>query len=170
MLSEETLEKIAAGKIKDTSDKEWWEYVLEAFEAAGNCFTGESIVSTPEGSKPISEIRTGDEVISLDEAGNKRVARVIGVITPCEKPVVEVSFADGHKWNTTKTQWFYCGGDEYACVVDDQGKKALTLDGGKAGVRSVVETERNELVYDFVVEGLNVMFVNGIASEGYSVD
>jgi hypothetical protein len=53
--------------------------------------------------------------------------------------------------------------------MDDQGKTALTLDGGKAGVRSVAETDRKELVYDFVVEGLNVMFVNGIAAEGFSL-
>ena len=51
----------------------------------------------------------------------------------------------------------------------NQGKTALTLDGGKAGVCSVAETDRKELVYDFVVEGLNVMFVNGIAAEGFSL-
>ena len=48
-------------------------------------------------------------------------------------------------------------------------KTALTLDGGKAGVCSAVETERKELVYDFAVEGLNVMFVNGVAAEGFSL-
>ena len=127
------------------------------------------MVATPHGAKAIREIRPGDEVVSLDPDGNQRVAKVTDVIEPREMPIVEVTFTDGHKWNTTKTQWFYCGGDEYAAVMDDQGKTALTLDGGKAGVRSVAETDRKELVYDFVVEGLNVMFVNGIAAEGFSL-
>ena len=84
-------------------------------------------------------------------------------------PILEVTFADGHKWNTTKTQWFFCGSDEYACVTDDQGKKALTAGGGRTGVANVLETGRSEMVYDFVVEGLNVMFINGIAAEGFSL-
>ena len=32
-----------------------------------------------------------------------------------------------------------------------------------------LETGRSEMVYDFVVEGLNVMFINGIAAEGFSL-
>ncbi len=170
MLSDDMLKDIAGGKIKDTSDKEWWEYILEAISAAGHCFTGESLVSTPDGEKAIKEIKRGDEVISLDAEGNKRVAKVAFVITPAKMPVVEVTFTNGRKWNTTETQWFYCGGDDYACVMDDQGKEALTKDGQRTGVKDVVKTERSELVYDFIVEGLNVMFINGIAAEGFSKD
>ncbi len=172
---EDTLESVAGGGggIKDTDDKEWWEYGVEALDAIlkgfGHCFSGESLVATPHGAKAIRDIKPGDEVVSLDRDGNKRVAEVTDVIEPCEMPIVEVTFSDGHKWNTTKTQWFYCGDDEYAAVMDDQGKTALTLDGGKAGVRSVTETERKEPVYDFIVDGLNVMFVDGIAAEGFSL-
>lgn len=174
-LPEDALANVVGGGggIKDTSDKEWWEYGVEALDAVlkglGHCFSGDSLVSTPSGTRAIRDVRPGDEVISLDQDGNQRVAKVTDVIEPYEMPIVEVTFTDGHKWNTTNTQWFYCGGDEYASVMDDQGKKALTLEGGKAGVRSVVETGRNEPVYDFVVEGLNVMFVNGVAAEGFSL-
>ena len=174
-LPEDALENVVGGGggIKDTSDKEWWEYGVEALDAVlkglGHCFSGDSLVSTPSGTKAIRDVKPGDEVISLDQDGNQRVAKVTDVIEPYEMPIVEVTFSDGHKWNTTTTQWYYCGGDEYASVMDDQGKKALTLDGGKAGVRSVTETDRTEQVYDFVVEGLNVMFVDGIAAEGFSL-
>lgn len=173
-LSDDILENVTGGDgIKDTSDKSWWEYVVETVDAVakglGHCFTGECLVTTPDGVKAIKDIKTGDEVISLDKNGSKRNAKVTDVIVPREMPVIEVTFTDGNKWNTTKTQWFYCGDDTYACAADDQGRKALTLDGQSAGVIEVVETERKELVYDFVVDGLNVMFVNGIAAEGFSL-
>lgn len=57
--------------------------------------------------KAIREIQKGDEVISLDEEGNKRVAKVALCITPKQMPIVE---------------------------------------------------------------GLNVMFINGVAAEGFSTD
>ncbi len=174
-LSENMLEAVVGGGggIKDTEDKEWWEYIVEGISAVtkglGHCFTGDCQVSTPEGPKAIREIRTGDEVISLDADGRKRVAKVIEMIAPREMPVVEVAFDNGSRWSATKTQWFYCGGDEYACVMNNSGSRALTLDGGTAGVQSAVETGRTEPVYDIVVEGLNVMFINGIAAEGFSL-
>ena len=64
-------------------------------------------MATPEGEKAIREIQKGDEVISLDEEGNKRVAKVALCITPKQMPIVE---------------------------------------------------------------GLNVMFINGVAAEGFSTD
>ena len=172
-LSNDMLAGIVGGRVKDTEDKAWWEYVVDTLDAVakglGHCFSVECLVSTPDGAKAIREIKAGDEVISLNNDGSRRIAKVIDVIEPREYPITEVTFTDGRKWNATKTQWFYCGDDEYACVMDDQGKKALTIDGESVGVENVVETGQSELVYDFVVEGLNVMFVNGIAAEGFSL-
>lgn len=36
ILPDEMLKNIAGGKIKDTADKEWWEYLLDALQAAGH--------------------------------------------------------------------------------------------------------------------------------------
>jgi len=81
-----------------------------------------------------------------------------------------VIFSDGTKWLTTETQWFYCGGDDYACIMNSGDKRALLEAGGSASVEKITVTERVERVYDFVIEGLNVMFINGVAAEGYSED
>ena len=86
-----------------------------------------------------------------------------------EMPVIRVLFENGKEWLTTDTQWFYCGGDDYACVKDAGGKKAITAEGECSGVASVEETGRIEMVYDFVVDTPNVFFVNGIAAEGFSL-
>ena len=111
----------------------------------------------------------GDEVFSLDETGAKRIAKVVDIVKPKEMPVVKAVFDNGKEWYTTSSQWFYCGGDDYAPIEDDAGKKAITLEGESTGLSGKEETGRTETVYDFVVEGLNVFFVNGIAAEGYSL-
>ena len=134
------------------------------------CFEAGSLVSTPEGAKPIETIRVGDEVISPDAAGNKRIGKVVELLPECYERIIEVIFSDGTKWFATETQWFYCGGDDYACIMNSGDKRALLEVGGSASVEKITVTERVERVYDFVVEGLNVMFINGVASEGYSDD
>ena len=133
------------------------------------CFTAGCLISTPTGDKSIREIRVGDEVCSLDADGKKRIAIVTDVMATHEMPIVRVLFENGREWLTTDTQWFYCGGDDYACVKEPGAKKAITLTGDSTGVTSVEMTGKTETVYDFVVNGINVFFVNGIAAEGFSL-
>ena len=40
ILPDEMLKNIAGGKINDTADKEWWEYLLDALQAAGHLYSG----------------------------------------------------------------------------------------------------------------------------------
>ena len=87
-----------------------------------------------------------------------------------ENEIVKVEFSNGKIWFTTATQWFYCGNDDYACVLEDKGKSAITEENAKATVVKVTKTGEIQKVYDFIVEGVNVFFVEGIAAEGYSVD
>lgn len=133
------------------------------------CFAAECMVATPDGEKSIRDIRVGDEVLSLHTDGSRRIAKVTDVMAPREMPLIRVSFGNGKEWLTTDTQWFYCGGGDYACVKAPDGKKAVTADGGSTGMTAAGNTGRTEMVYDFVVDGLNVFFVNGIAAEGFSL-
>jgi len=137
--------------------------------AKTKCFTADCMVAVPDGVKSMRDIRVGDEVLSLDSAGVRRLAKVTDVMAPREMPLIQVTFDNGSQWLTTDTQWFYCGNDDYACIKDPAGKKALTLDGACAGVKQTEKTGRTETVYDFAVDGLNVFFVNGVCAEGFSL-
>ncbi len=44
---------------------------------SGSCFTSDMRVLTEEGPKPIAEIRAGDRVLSIDEAGHQVAAEVL---------------------------------------------------------------------------------------------
>lgn len=131
------------------------------------CFAAGSLVSTPQGSKPIEQIQVGDEVFSADTAGNIVRCKVTEVRPPAEESILTVEFSNGAIWDTTASQWFYTGTKFYS-LLNIQGHSALTDRGGQAAIRKVTQTERRETVYDFVVDGQNVMFINGIAAEGYS--
>ena len=146
------------------------EHSFEYHSEMPACFIGESKISTPNGEKFISEIKIGDEIISLDSKNNKVVSKVIEVRPVAEQEIVKVEFGNGKIWYTTESQWFYCGNDDYACVIDDKGKAAITEDDAKTTIIKAEKTGKIQKVYDFVVEGLNVFFVEGIASEGYSED
>ena len=134
------------------------------------CFTADSKVSTPSGDKVISDIKVGDEVFSVDAQNNKVVSKVTEVRPTVNEEIYKVEFSNGATWFTTSSQWFYCGNDDYACAIDSQGKAALTEVGATATVANVTKTGEVQKVYDFIVGGVNVFFVGGIAAEGYSVD
>jgi len=161
-MTEEELEMVAGGKV---------EYQIRT----RGCFVEDLKFSTPSGAKFISEIKVGDEVFSLDAQNKKCVAKVIEVRPVVNEKIYKVEFSNGAIWNTTATQWFYCGrvygnDDDYACAIDSKGKAALTEDGEKATVVKVENTGEVKKVYDFITDGINIFFVNGVAAEGYSID
>ena len=133
----------------------------------GKCFAADSKISTPSGTRIISDIKVGDEVISLDVQNNKVVSKVIEVRPVADEEIYKVEFSNGATWFTTATQWFYCGDDDYACAIDSKGKAALTEDGASATVIKFEKTGNTQKVYDFIVDGVNVFFVEGIAAQGY---
>ena len=132
------------------------------------CFAEDAKISVPNGTKFIKDIKVGDEVISLDRNDNKIISKVTRVQPIFTEKILEVEFSNGTTWKATETQWFYCGNDDYASIIDTKGKSAITESGRKVAVVRVSDTGKTVEVYDFIVEGTNVFFANGIAAEGYS--
>ena len=165
-LDEKALDKVAGGSCytQTSCDNN------ECNPAHPKCFTGDSEVAVPGGVKCIKDLQLGDKVITLDASGKEIVGVVTEVVPPTEEDIVEVTFSNGTLWRTTESQTLYLGHEQNYMVKDAKGKKALLRDGGTATVTDVKFTGKRETVYDVLVgeeEDEDVIFVSGIAAEGY---
>ena len=143
-------------------------HIFTKLFSGGRCFAAGSLVATPDGSIPIEDIQEGDIVLTLNAAGEKISGKVTKVHAPALQEIVNVRFTDGKEWQTTATQWYYCGNGQYNIAMNTQGKPAITLD-GTATVEKATMTGKTEMVYDIEVDGINIMFINGVAAEGFSL-
>lgn len=165
-LDEKALDKVAGGSCyTQTSCDD-----NECNPAHPKCFTGDSEVAVPGGVKCIKDLQLGDKVITLDASGKEIIGVVTEVVPPTEEEIVEVSFSNGTLWRTTESQTLYLGHEQNYLVKDAKGKKALLRGGGTVTVTDVKYTGKYETVYDVLVgeeEDEDVIFVSGIAAEGY---
>ena len=130
------------------------------------CFTKDTLVSTPYGKKRISDLEVGDKVLSLSADDKIKVGTVIEVRKPVKNHIVDVQFGNGSVWHTTDTQTVYTSpGME---LVGDAVHPSITEDGERTPIMSVVDTGRIDNVYDVVIDGRNIFFVEGIAAEGFT--
>ena len=135
-----------------------------------NCFAGDSEVAVPGGVKLIKDLKVGDKVITLDASGKEIIGVVTEVMTPAEEEIVEVTFSNGTLLRTTESQPLYLAHGQHCLVKFAKGKKALLRNGGTVTVLDVKYTGKHETVYDVLVgedEDEDVIFVSGIAAEGY---
>jgi hypothetical protein len=163
-LSEDELDEVAGGSEQDRLEGAIIEVAEKILMGLAGCFTADSPVDTPEGSRTIKEIKEGDIVYSLDKDGNRIETKVTGK-TEAEAPVINVYFSNGKVWNTTSTQWFY-DGKLFHDVWQHNDRDVVTLEGA-AKITDIVETGQRETVYDLIMDGTNIMFINGVAAEGY---
>ena len=135
-----------------------------------HCFAGDSEVAVPGGVKLIKDLKVGDKVITLDASGKEIIGVVTEVMTPAEEEIVEVTFSNGTLLRTTESQPLYLAHGQHCLVKFAKGKKALLRNGGTVTVLDVKYTGKRETVYDVLVgeeEDEDVIFVSGIAAEGY---
>ena len=163
-LSEDELLAVVGGSDKDRAEAGVLKILEKIIISVARCFTAESLVDSPSGAKAIGNVTAGDIVYSLDKDGNKVETKVTDT-TNGEASVIEVHFADGRIWNTTSTQWFY-DGTTFRSIWQYKDRDIVTLD-GKTQITDIVETGRKEMVYDIVLDGNNIMFINGAAAESY---
>ena len=165
-LDEKALDKVAGGSCyTQTSCDD-----NECNPAHPKCFVGDSEVAVPGSVKCIKDLKVGDKVITLDASGKEIVGVVTEVVPPTEEEIVEVTFSNGTLWRTTESQTLYLGHEQNYMVKDAKGKKALLRDGGTATVTDVKFTGKRKTVYDVLIgeeEDEDVIFVSGIAAEGY---
>ena len=78
-------------------------YVVGA--GGGGCFTGDTLVSTPDGQVRIDELKEGSEVISFDDKGNTHVAKVLKVHVHENEQVFRYGFWGDEYVDATPNHW-----------------------------------------------------------------
>ncbi len=134
----------------------------------GNCFVAGTHVWTPEGERPIEEIRVGDEVESMDPASGQRSRRaVLRTFARRASSLVDVQVESAagiqdvvrstpeHPFWTLDRGWTLAG--ELAA-----GESILDQEGGEARVVSVTTIPIEAPVYNFEVDTDHAYFVGDL--------
>jgi len=128
----------------------------------GGCFIGKTLVSTPDGHKPISEIKEGDTVLSFDDQSAIHEAKVLKVHEHENEEIWEYNFWGGSSFTATPNHWVLNQFNAFVgigtldtddCVVNENnhlvpitGKKPIGFD----------------TVYNLTVENQHTFIANGI--------
>ena len=73
--------------------------------AGGGCFTGDTLVSTPNGQVRIDELKEGSEVISFDDKANTHIAKVLKVHVHENEQVYRYGFWGDEYVDATPNHW-----------------------------------------------------------------
>ena len=127
-----------------------------------SCFTGDTLVSTREGQKPIEEVEVGDEVWSYNvETGEAKLNKVAKVYVHKTDTIVHLHI-ESAIIDTTTTHPFYVVGKGFVAAADlQEGDKIYALDGSLVKVKAVEIEKLDEiiLVYNLEVEENHTYYV-----------
>lgn len=131
------------------------------------CFTGKTLITTPDGYKEIQDIQPGDIVLSVRD-GEIVPKAVKEVMPPHKAQIVNVYFDNGTVWHTTPSQRYFDG--KHFNFVECATTPAMVRGGKPSEIITYEFTGEEDWVYDFVVNGRaadNVYFANDVAAEGF---
>lgn len=133
-----------------------------AGSGGGGCFTGDTPVSIPNGTKLIKEISVGDIVCSFDDKGTIYHAKVLKVHEHENEPVIEYTIWGGKTLDATPNHWVlnqfnaFVGIDTLGtddCLIDEFGHLRPIIDRKAIGTHTV---------YNLTVEGHHTFIANTI--------
>lgn len=141
-----------------------------AWDTAGNiastvgtfmalCFTGDTLVPTPNGEVEIKDIKVGDEVYARDsKEGNTVHAKVTETLEPQERDIVDVYVGD-KLVSTTPSQPFLSDKDKFVNVEDIVVGETFLQPYGV--VTKLVKRDKKEKVYDIKISNGDCYYANG---------
>ena len=147
---------------------------VSVYALKSQCFTGDTLVSTVDGDRPIDELEIGDKIWAYNtETGENKAKEIKAVIITETDVIVHVRTSDGEDIETTMFHPFYVrhtdkeSGD--FCYVGKwvaasnllAGNMLQTIDGRTVYVEEVriEKLLKNINVYNLEVEGLHTYFV-----------
>ena len=128
----------------------------------GGCFTGDTLVSVPGGTKRIEELQVGDIVCSFDDKGKLHEGKVLKVHEHENERVIKYTLWGGQLLNATPNHWVL---NQYNAFVeiDTLGPDDCLVDEFNH-LLPIVSREETGLhtVYNLTVEGHHTFIANTI--------
>ena len=125
------------------------------------CFTGDTLIATPTGDKPIRHIKRGDTVLAVEEDGTLAPAEVLATMKPHDSETYTV-LANGHHVHTTLSQPLLLADGTMKLAQDLTIGDELARTGNVTGI---VHSGKRK-VYDLTVSGTNRYLANGFVAQG----
>ena len=133
------------------------------FGMTAQCFTGDTLVATEEGLKPIKEVEAGDYVWSENtETGEKELRKVLAVSVTETVELVHI-FVGEEEIRTTEYHPFYVEGEGWKAAGELEAGDVLRSEDGQIRTVGKVEAERLSeavKVYNLEIEGSHVYYVS----------
>jgi len=134
------------------------------FGLTSQCFTGDTLVATETGLRPIAEIEAGDYVWSENtETGEKALKQVLSVSVTETTVLVHITTEDGTEINTTENHPFYVEEKGWCAAADLEAGDHLHTQDGR--IETVLKTETEQLkeavkVYNMEIEDWHTYYVS----------
>ena len=125
------------------------------------CFTGDTLIATPTGDKPIRHIKRRDTILAVENDGTLTPAEVLHIMEPHESETYTV-LAGNHHVHTTLSQPLLLADGTMKLVGDltigDELARVGTITG-------IIHSGRRK-VYDLTTGGTNRYLANGFVAQG----
>ena len=140
-----------------------WDVLGNAGSAIGTfmalCFTGDTLIPTPNGEIEIKDIKVGDEVYARDSKNGETVhAKVTETLEPQERDIIDVYVGD-KLVSSTPSQPFLSDKGKFVNVEDMVVGETFLQPHGV--VTKLVQRDKKEKVYDIKISNGDCYFANG---------
>lgn len=125
------------------------------------CFTGDTLIATPTGDKPIRHIKCGDTVLAAQDDGTLTPAEVLAVMEPHDSETYTVLAGDHHVHTTLSQPLLLADG-----TMKLAGDLTIGTDLARVGkITGIIHSGRRK-VYDLTVANTNRYLANGFVAQG----
>ena len=166
----ETLRKKSVGSVPSGATRdldEAGESLKKGASRLGNCFVAGTPVVMADGStKPIEDVKVGDEVMSRDENdrdGEVKAKKVVQLFKHLATKTLALRFAGGEHIETTSGHPFYVEGQGFVQAGElGIGNSIVTRAGPSVAIESIERNDESASVYNFEVEEFHTYFVGKV--------
>jgi len=137
---------------------------------SSGCFVGSTPVLTPEGWRPISEIKGGEQIVTFDERSKTTVIRHVKKWMAHKPSLIwEVNLSSGESpIRTTKIHSFLTDRGWKRTEQLEVGDVLMRIGKEAATVSSVVKTKHSEPVFNLITEEEHTFIVQGCVVHNFT--